>query len=132
MIEGEQQFSFKHVLIRDVAYELLPRAERRDRHARVAEFFEESTAELGEAAAALARHWRDAGEPERAVGYFIRAAEQAERGWAKDQAAIIYREALDLVPEDDAERLGDIRRRLGLARAAAVHIPDARQLMQET
>ena len=132
MIEGEQQFSFKHVLIRDVAYELLPRAERRDRHARVAEFFEESTAELGEAAAALARHWRDAGEPERAVGYFIRAAEQAERGWAKDQAAIIYREALDLVPENDVERLGDIRRRLGLARAAAVHIPDARQLMQET
>ena len=132
MIEGEQQFSFKHVLIRDVAYELLPRAERRERHGRVAEFFEESTAELGEAAAALARHWRDAGEPERAVGYFIRAAEQAERGWAKDQAAIIYREALDLVPENDVERLGDIRRRLGLARAAAVHIPDARQLMQET
>src|ERR687887_111589 len=49
IIEGEQQFSFKHVLIRDVAYELLPRAERRERHARVAEFFEESTAELREA-----------------------------------------------------------------------------------
>jgi TPR repeat protein len=111
---------------------LLPRAERRVRHARVAEFFEESTAELGEAAAALARHWREAGEPERAVVYFIRAAEQAERGWAKDQAAIIYREALDLIPADDTERLGDIRRRLALARAAAVHIPDARQLMQET
>src|SRR5262249_18555748 len=77
IIEGEQQFGFKHVLIRDVAYELLPRAERRQRHARVAEFFEERTAELGEAAAALARHWRDAGEPERALGYFIRAAEQA-------------------------------------------------------
>src|SRR5207253_7040712 len=130
MIEGEQQFSFKHVLIRDVAYELLPRAERRERHARVAAFFEESTAELGEAAAALARHWRDAGEPERALGYFIRAGEQAEHGWAKDQAAILYREALDLVPEDDDARLADLRRRLALARAAAVHIPDARQLMR--
>jgi class 3 adenylate cyclase len=131
-IEGEQQFGFKHVLIRDVAYELLPRAGRRERHARVAEFFEESTAELGEATTALARHWRDAGDPERALGYFIRAGEQAEHGWAKDQAAILYREALDLVPKEDSERLAMLRRRLALARAATVHIPDARQLMSES
>ena len=130
IIEGEQQFGFKHVLIRDVAYELLPRAERRERHARVAEFFEESTAELGEAAAALARHWRAAGAPERAVPYLIRAGEQAEHGWAKDQAAILYREALDLVPEGDGQ-VADLRRRLAMARAAAVHIPDARQLMTD-
>ena len=130
IIEGDQQFSFKHVLIRDVAYELLPRAERRDRHARVAEFFEQSTAEIGEAAAALARHWRDAGEGDRAFGYFLRAAEQAEHGWAKDQAATLYREALDLVPEDD-DRLPDLRRRLALARAASVHIPDARVLIHD-
>ena len=129
MIEGEQQFSFKHVLIREVAYELLPRAARRERHARVAEFFEQSTAERGEAAAALARHWRDAGEPERALGYFIRAAEQADQGWAKDQAAILYREALDL-GTGDGETLALLRRRLAVARAAALHIPDARQLMR--
>src|SRR5438067_1317896 len=129
IIEGEQQFGFKHMLIRDVAYELLPRAERRQRHARVAEFFEEMTGEGGEAAAALARHWREAGEPERALGYFIRAAEQAERGWAKDQAAILYREALELVPEGDGQ-LADLRRRLAMARAASFHIPDARQLMR--
>jgi class 3 adenylate cyclase len=130
IIQGEQQFSFKHVLIRDVAYELLPRADRRERHARVAEFFEESTAERGEAVAALARHWRDAGDAERALGYFINAAEQAERGWAKDQAAILYREALDLVGEEDRDRLAMLRRRVAVARAAAMHIPDARQLMR--
>ncbi len=131
-IEGEQQFAFKHVLIRDVAYELLPRADRRARHARVAEFFEDRTSELGEIATALARHWRDAGDPQRALGYFIRAGEQAERGWAKDQAAILYKEALELVPEDRSAELADLRRRLALARAAAVHIPDARQLLRET
>jgi class 3 adenylate cyclase len=130
IIEGEQQFTFKHVLIRDVAYELLPRAERRERHARVAEFFEASTAELGEAAAALARHWREAGEPERSLGYLVRAAAPAARGWAKDQAAILYREALDLIPEGDP-RLADMRRHLALARAASVHIPDARVLIHE-
>src|SRR3954471_24829448 len=99
IIEGEQQYNFKHVLIREVAYELLPRARRQERHAAVAHFFEDSTAELGEITTALARHWRDAGEPSRAVDYFIRAGEQAELGWAKDQAAILYREALDLVPD---------------------------------
>ncbi|HSS79645.1 MAG TPA: hypothetical protein VLK24_00475, partial [Gaiellaceae bacterium] len=131
IIEGEQQYGFKHVLIREVAYELLPRARRQERHAAVARFFEDSTAELGEITAALARHWRDAGEPARAVEYFIRAGEQAELGWAKDQAAILYREALDLVPEDGGdERLAMLRRRVALARAAALHIPDARQLMR--
>ena len=130
IIEGEQQYSFKHVLIREVAYELLPRARRQERHAAVARFFEDSTAEMGEITTALARHWRDAGEPSRAVDYFIRAGEVAELGWAKDQAAILYREALDLVAEDDAERLRLLRRRIALARAAAVHIPDARQLMR--
>ena len=129
-IEGEQQFGFKHVLIRDVAYELLPRAARRERHARAAEFFEETTSELGEIATALARHWRDAGHPVRALDYFIRAGEQAERGWAKDQAAILYKEALELAPADDS-KLPVLRRRLALARAAAVHIPDARVLIHE-
>jgi class 3 adenylate cyclase len=131
MIEGEQQFGFKHVLIRDVAYELLPRARRREHHALAAQFFEETTAELGETAAALARHWRDAGHASRALVYFIRAAEVAEHGWAKDQAAILYREALDLASEDDEVQLADVRRRLALARAAAVHIPDARVLIHE-
>jgi tetratricopeptide (TPR) repeat protein len=98
----------------------------------VAEFFEATTSELGEVATALARHWRDAGDPERALGYFIRAGEQAEHGWAKDQAAILYKEALDLAPEEAGPRLADLRRRLALARAAAVHIPDARQLIAET
>jgi class 3 adenylate cyclase len=131
MIEGEQQFGFKHVLIRDVAYDLLPRAQRREHHARAAQFFEETTAELGETAAALARHWRDAGDAGRALVYFIRAAEVAEHGWAKDQAAILYREALDLASKDDQAQLSDVRRRLALARAAAVHIPDARVLIHE-
>src|SRR3954467_15722094 len=131
IIEGEQQFEFKHMLIRDVAYEFLPRAERRERHGAVARFFEESTAEVGEAATALARHWRDAGDREKALVYFVRAAEQAEHGWAKDQAAILYREALDLVPEGDGDRLGALRRSLAMARAAAVHIPDARLLMRD-
>ena len=33
-IEGDQQYTFTHVLIRDAAYDMLPRAQRRERHRR--------------------------------------------------------------------------------------------------
>jgi class 3 adenylate cyclase len=130
-IEGDQQFVFKHVLIRDVAYDLLPRARKRERHAQVAEFLQEATSETGEAAAALARHWRDAGEPERAIEHLIGAAEEAERGWAKDRAVAFYREALELLPEDDADRRNVVKRRLAIAHTAAYHAVDARLLQLE-
>jgi class 3 adenylate cyclase len=130
-IEGDQQFIFKHVLIRDVAYDLLPRPRRRERHAQVAEFLQEATSETGEAAAALARHWRDAGEAERAIEHLIAAAEEAERGWAKDRAVAFYREALELLPEDDAERRSAVKRRLAIAHTAAYHAVDARLLQLE-
>ena len=126
--EGDQQYSFTHVLIRDAAYELLPRARRRERHAQVAQFFEQSTAELGEATAALARHWRDAGEAGRAIDYFLAAGTQAEHGWAKEQAVALYREALELVGEDGDGRRREIRVRLAVALQAHYHVPDARLL----
>jgi class 3 adenylate cyclase len=125
-IEGEQQFTFTHGLIRDVAYDLLPRARRRERHEHYARFLEESTAEIGEAGAALARHWRDAGDHARALEYFVVAAEQAERGWAKDRAVTFYREALALVTDDAGKR--DVQKRLGLAVQAYLHVDDAQML----
>jgi class 3 adenylate cyclase len=127
-IEGEEQWSFKHLLIRDVAYDLQPRVRRRDGHRHVAEFIEESTPEVGEAGAALARHWRDAGEPEHAVQHFVAAAEEAERGWAKQLAVSLYKEAFDITPGEDVERLGFLRRRLAVAQQAVYHVGDAQLL----
>jgi class 3 adenylate cyclase len=126
LIEGKQQFAFTHALIRDVAYDLLPRAERARRHALVAEFFGEATGGSGEAIGAMARHWRAAGDHERAVEQLIRAAELAERGWAKDHAAFLYREAFELVPPEDTERRNAVRRRLAIASTASFHLPDVR------
>jgi class 3 adenylate cyclase len=127
MIEGEQQFAFTHVLIRDVAYDLLPRADRARRHGLVAEFFESSTGASREKIGALARHWRNAGDHERAVKQLVRAAEQAERGWAKDHAAFLYREALELVPAEDVEQKSAVRRRLAIASSASFHLTDVRR-----
>jgi len=122
-IEGEEQFAFKHVLIREVAYATLARAARKDRHAAVAEFLETTTAAAGATATALAQHWRAAGREERAVDYLLLAAEKAGRGWAKDEAAALYGEALELVPEGD-DRRREIGRKRALALQALVHVLD--------
>ena len=128
IIEGDEEYSFKHMLIREVAYERLPRAERRQRHAQVAQYVEEATPEIGEAAAALARHWRGAGNAERASEYFVAAAGEAERGWAKELAVTFYREALELTAEDDRDRRRFLRGRLAVAEQAYYHLPDATML----
>jgi len=127
-IEGDEQWSFKHLLIRDVAYDLQPRARRRECHRHIAEFIEASTPEVGEAGAALARHWRGAGELEHAVRHFVAAAEEAERGWAKQYAVTLYREALEMTPVEDLARLGFLRRRLAVAQQAVYHVGDAQLL----
>ena len=127
IIEGQQQFAFTHMLIRDVAYDLLPRADRMRRHALIAEFVGNTTGVSGEAIGALARHWRAAGDNDRAVEQLVRAAELAERGWAKDHAAALYREAFELVPAEDTARRNMVRRRLALASSASFHLADVRR-----
>ena len=126
--EGHEQYTFRHVLVRDVAYELLPRSVRQERHREAALFFEAVGGDGGEVGAALARHWRDAGDSEKAIQYLVAAAEGAEHGWAKERAAALYREALELVPEVDGDRRRQLTRRIALAETAKYHVPDARLL----
>ena len=127
-IQGDEQISFKHTLIRDVAYATLPRAERRGRHAQVALFLEGTTTETGAAAAAIADHWRESDEPSRAVPFLMLAADQAGRGWAKEEAASLYGQAAALVPPEDVDLRREITRRYAVAASAVAHIADARRL----
>jgi class 3 adenylate cyclase len=126
-IQGDQQFGFKHALIRDVAYQILPRAGRRERHAEVAAFLEETTGEVGQSNEALAHHWREAGNQQRAVDCLIAAADQAGRGWAKEHAVALYRAALDLLPADDP-RHAAVKGQLAVALMAVYHVDDAERL----
>jgi class 3 adenylate cyclase len=60
-IEGERAYSFLHILTRDVAYESLPRRERQQAHAHVAEWIEERAGERWrEFADLLAYHYAEA------------------------------------------------------------------------
>lgn len=121
-IEGEDQFAFKHALIRDVAYATLPKSQRKRQHAIVAGFLEQVTGGAGATATALAGHWQEAGEDERAVEYLLLAADQAGRGWAKAEAAQLYGQALETCA--DPRRRREIARKQVLALAAAQHIRD--------
>jgi tetratricopeptide (TPR) repeat protein len=92
---GEQEYVFKHDLICDVAYEILPRAERRTLHGQVADWLEQTAGEHIEAYYNLiAHHAIKAGQNERAVTYLIRAAERAGRATAHRQEAALLDEAI--------------------------------------
>ena len=125
-IKGEQQYSFKHGLIREVAYLTLPRDERRRAHRTTAEFLEDGSQRSGDADAVLAYHWREAGDAERSLGHVLAAADLAGRGWAKARAARLYAQALELVPEDQPELRRDIVKKRALVAAAIIHTMDAR------
>ncbi len=125
-LRGDQQFSFKHDLIRDNAYATLPRPQRRKRHAQVAAFLEETTPEIRAAASALAHHWSESGETARAADYFVIAGDQAGRGWARAEAAAFYQEALARLPEEQSAKRREIVQRRAVALASVFHATELR------
>jgi class 3 adenylate cyclase/tetratricopeptide (TPR) repeat protein len=127
---GDQQFVFKHMLIREVAYSIIPRAARRERHAAVARHVEDTIAGAPETLSnILAYHWREAGEPARAIPYLLSAAETARRGWAKGAVVDLYSRALELAEDDELRR--DIRMKRGLALVELGDYPSADQELAE-
>ncbi|HST16447.1 MAG TPA: adenylate/guanylate cyclase domain-containing protein [Gaiellaceae bacterium] len=116
-LSGDAQFTFKHMLIRDVAYATVPRAARRTLHAEVARSIEDAVGESAETLhSILAYHWSEGGEPARAIPYLLSAAEVARRAWARGAVIDLYSKALELAGDDDLRT--EIRLRRGLALVA--------------
>ena len=113
-IEGDHEYAFRHMLIRDVAYATLTKGSRRERHEAVARFIEGAAFDSDKVDAILAYHWKEAGDTERAIGYLLSAAEHAGSGWAYVEAVELYEEALGLLPRDDERR-----REIGIKRGMA-------------
>ncbi|MGH2680329.1 MAG: ATP-binding protein [Actinomycetota bacterium] len=113
-LAGQQELIFKHVLIRDVAYESLPRRDRTDAHAAVAGWIEETAADrAGELSELLAYHLSTAvalsgdtpGGPAedlraRAFRWLLRASDGARRRLVVRKAQRLAEEALDLASGD--------------------------------
>lgn len=112
---GTREYAFKHILIRDVAYDSLPRSERARRHLAVAGWLRKEGRSRPDLLASLAHHyeqsWRlslsktgpgpDPAVARSAVRYLTRWAERTKRTQAR-AAEEIYARALDV-----AEGSGD-------------------------
>lgn len=112
---GEREFSFRHALIRDVAYDSLPKSTRAAKHALVARWAEERTGERrDEHAWLIATHYSRAlalltdldepaeGRSELAAQVFrwsLAAAKHAAQLWQHKQAVHWYRETISLFDE---------------------------------
>jgi len=125
-VKDDAEFSFKHILIREVAYATLPRADRRRRHAAVAAFIEGALHDRARNLAwVLAHHWREAGDDAKAIPYLIAAAEQADEQLAFHHSLTLYSSALELLADDDPRRRDlTVRRAIALTRLShAIYDP---------
>ena len=123
-MEGEDEFSFAHGLIRDVAYGQIPRAGRAKRHLGVARWLEATAGDRPEERVELlAHHTSEALSLLVAAGLhedvaalkddarrFLRLAAERQSSLDVGQAAAYYRRALELTPADRPERPRLLRR----------------------
>jgi class 3 adenylate cyclase/tetratricopeptide (TPR) repeat protein len=121
----EWEYVFKNIITRDVAYESLLFAHRRELHHRVGEYVERAYPDnLEEYYELLAHHYYQSGDSDKSWEYLIRAGDKAKDRYANEAAITQYRQALsiDFGPEPDAgprdvyrvhESLGDVYRLIG-------------------
>ena len=113
-VEGELQYAFRHVLVRDVAYAQIPRATRAERHEQVAEWIERHV-RSEDAAELLAHHYSNALDYGRAAGRDVTEVSRRARVALRDaarravalnaftNAARLFEAAVVLTPEDDPD-----------------------------
>jgi class 3 adenylate cyclase/tetratricopeptide (TPR) repeat protein len=127
-VAGEDEYAFRHALVREVAYEQIPRAERVHKHRAAAEWIE-SLGRADDHAEMVAHHYASALEYAGAAGLEdsslaergrIALREAGDRAFALNSfapAAHYYALAADLWPRDDPARPELL---FGLARARHV------------
>ncbi len=136
-MKDQIEYSFWHILIRDVAYGQIPRAERGAKHRQVAEWIEAVTGDrVTDQAELLAYHYGQALEMARATGaadadelarvtarHLVTAGARAIR-FDLARAESFFARALELLPPDAAER-AELLVRLGDAASSAGRFRDA-------
>jgi class 3 adenylate cyclase/tetratricopeptide (TPR) repeat protein len=97
-IPPEANYTFKHALIQDAAYEALLKSRRRELHRRVAVAMTETFPALAETQReVIARHWTEAGETEKAIAAWRKAGNTGFKRHAFKETENAYRHALDLI-----------------------------------
>lgn len=98
--ESDLAYLFKHALVQDTAYKSLMRHDRKRLHRLVGLALEQADGQgTGDLAPRLALHFEEAGDTERALVYFERAASDAATRYANPEALDFYTHALDAAQE---------------------------------
>ncbi len=139
-MEGEEELSFSHGLMRDVAYKQIPRAGRVQRHLAVARWLEETAGDrLEERAEPLAHHTSEALSLARAAHLpedtpelrddtrrFLLLAGKRQASLDVAQATTYYERALELTPIDHPDRSTILRDTTGFRwRSGRLGVDDA-------
>ena len=104
----DAEYIFKHALVQDAAYGTLLRSRRQLLHARITAALEGQFPEIVEMQPELlARHCTEAGLADKALGHWLKAAQQSSARWALTEAVAQLRKGLEIlsVLPDDAARL---------------------------
>lgn len=105
-------FVFKHALLRDAAYESVPRSRRRELHLRVARGYESFAGHTGQAHPELvAHHYSAGGDQQRAAQLWLIAGQIALRRNAQVEAMALLRAALGALetqPESPERNLTEL------------------------
>jgi DNA-binding SARP family transcriptional activator len=125
LVESERlrgRYAFAHALVRQAVYSDLTAARRGRLHRQVGEALEDLYAgELEHHLHELAHHFAQAagGEENKAIGYLIRAGDQAQVKLAYEQALTHYRQALELLEtfQDGAHARGRVEVTISLGEA---------------
>jgi DNA-binding SARP family transcriptional activator len=135
LLTNGDQHSFKHDLIRQVAYLGLSPWRRQLLHQRAAEALEQVyRGREDEVAAQIAQHYDAAGEAEAALGYFQLAAIVAQGRYAHDEAITFLERAIDLSAEIRLEPqiIAQLHELLGDSQVASGGFEAARQAYEDS
>jgi class 3 adenylate cyclase/predicted ATPase len=117
-------YVFKHALVQDVAYASMLRDRRRSIHMRVAETLEKDAATIAIEPQLVALHYSEAGAPNEAINYYVKAAEGTTGRFALAEKVSHLRKGLDqlshLPGSEDALRR-ELALQVALGRALIDH-----------
>jgi tetratricopeptide (TPR) repeat protein len=123
-IPPDAEYTFKHALVQDAAYSTLLRNRRQQIHARIAATLENQFPEIVAAQPGLlAGHCAEAALTEKAVGYCIKAGQQAVARSAMVEGITQLRRGVDLLtllPDGDERREYELDLKVTLAAALVV------------
>jgi len=135
VIRGEDVCSFADIIVRDVVYEEVSPFRRKKLHNVVGCALEKVYAEkIDEHFGELALHFLESGDKDKALDYFLKAADKAAKVYANSEAVSYFQSAFRLLEEKEGElrekgqvleKLGEIKNIIGERDACMKYWNDA-------